>query len=100
MSCPRSLMTTSAARSTRLSLAPVAIADKVPVEQGHTTICFGAAEPDATGENHSSLPHAMIWPALASKRLVKKAATASGLLGNLRFSSVANTTLAADEIST
>ncbi len=57
---PRSLITTSAARSSRLSEAPLAMADTVPMEQGHTTICFGAAEPDATGENHASLPQATI----------------------------------------
>ena len=32
------------------------MAAKVPIEQGQITICFGAAEPDATGENQSSRP--------------------------------------------
>ena len=60
MSWPRSLITTSAARSSRLSEVPLAMAETVPMEQGQTTICLGAAEPEATGENHSSLPQATI----------------------------------------
>lgn len=48
--------TTSAARSIRLSLMPCAIAATVPVEQGQITMVRGAADPDATGENQSSLP--------------------------------------------
>lgn len=47
ISCPRSLITTSAARSSRLLLIPVATAASVPVEQGQMTICLGAALPDA-----------------------------------------------------
>ena len=49
ISCRRSLIATSAARSIRLLQAPVAIADKVPVEHGSTTIAVGAPEPEAAG---------------------------------------------------
>ena len=31
------------------------MAERVPVEHGQTTIFAGAAEPEATGENHSSI---------------------------------------------
>ncbi|MNL87633.1 hypothetical protein D3C87_2168730 [compost metagenome] len=56
INCRRSLSTTSAARSIRLLQAPVAIADRVPVLQGTTTIAEGAPEPEATGAIQSSLP--------------------------------------------
>src|SRR3569623_146344 len=45
MSWRRSFITTSAARSRRSSLLPCAIADKVPLVQGHTPIARGALEP-------------------------------------------------------
>ena len=48
----RSFNATSAARSIRLLLAPVAMADKLPVEHGHTTIGTGAPDPLATGAVH------------------------------------------------
>ena len=56
-SCPLSFKTTSLARSIKLSDIPCAIAPSEPIEQGQTTICFGALEPDATGENQSSFVH-------------------------------------------
>ena len=74
MSCPRSFSTTSAPRSIKLSEAPIATADNVPVEQGQIIICLGAAEPEATGENHSSLPQTIICSGCAAKRSVKNAA--------------------------
>jgi hypothetical protein len=42
----RSFNVTSAARSIRLLQAPVAMADKVPVEHGTTTMAAGEPEPD------------------------------------------------------
>src|SRR3569623_1608715 len=44
MSWRRSFITTSAARSRRSSLLPCAIADKVPLVQGHTTIARGSSD--------------------------------------------------------
>src|SRR5471030_2921844 len=69
----RSLRVTSAARSIRLLQAPVAIADKVPVEHGTTTIAAGAPEPEATGDIQSSLPYTLICPAAAPVYSVRKA---------------------------
>ena len=46
----------------RLSLAPLAIADRVPVEHGHTTMDAGAPEPEATGAVHCSRPHTTSRP--------------------------------------
>ena len=62
---PRSLMTTSAARSSRFSLAPVAIADSVAMLAGQTTMRRGAPEPLASGEVHSSSPNTRSWPSRA-----------------------------------
>jgi hypothetical protein len=59
------LITTSAARSSKFSLAPVAMADTVAMLAGHTTMRSGAPEPLATGEVHSSSPNTRNCPSRA-----------------------------------
>ena len=98
-SWPRSFMTTSAARSIKLSDIPWAIDATLPAEHGQTTICFGAAEPEATGENQSSLPHTTKRSGSQFRCLTNAALAASGPEGSLRSCSVASTTLAADDIN-
>src|SRR5450830_2029575 len=94
----RSLRVTSAARSIRLLQAPVAMADKVPVEHGTTTIAAGAPEPEATGDIQSSLPYTRICPAAAPVYSVGKACIICGLGGSATSVSVAITNCEALEI--
>src|SRR5690554_2318606 len=100
ISWPRSLITTSAARSIKVSLLPVAIALKVPVEHGHTTMRLGADDPEAMGENHSSFPYTCNCSDVTLKRSRNCSAIAAGAAGKRQLSSVANTTRAALDITT
>src|SRR3990167_6109715 len=94
----RSFSTTSAARSIRLLQAPLAMADRVPVEQGTTTMALGAPEPEAAGAIQSSLPYTRICPEDAPVYSLRKACMACGLAGRLTSVSVAITSCAALEI--
>ncbi len=95
---PRSLITTSAARSSKLSDAPTAIAETVPRLQG-TLSFLGAADPEATGLNRC-LYHILL--AVLAWRYI------AHLIAHWLFSlpeslipdSISNTTRAALEIST
>ena len=69
----------------------------VPIEQGAITICLGAADPDATGENQSSRELSSIVPSAAAKRCSSQRAQASASVGQVSPSSVAITTRAASE---
>src|SRR5690606_4733203 len=80
---------TSAARSIKLLQAPVAIADRVPVEQGTTTMAVGAPEPEAGGAIQSSLANTRICPGAAPVYSVRKACMACGLAGSTTSVSVA-----------
>ena len=79
---------------------PWLIAASVPVEHGHTIICLGAADPEATGENHCSLPKTVICSASALNLSVNILLAASGAAGNFKPTSVSNTTRAALEHNT
>ena len=98
ISCRRSLRATSAARSMRLLLAPVAMAERVPVEQGQTTMAAGALEPDAGGAIQSLWPNTRTWPGAAPVYSVRKACMACGLGGSTTSVSVAITSCAALEM--
>ena len=98
INCRRSLIITSAARSIRLLLAPVAMAESEPEEQGQTTIERGAAEPLATGANHSCSPKTRNSFASVPKRWLKKSTTATGSCGSSISLSAFSTTRAAGEI--
>ncbi|MNI52348.1 hypothetical protein D3C73_1071200 [compost metagenome] len=98
ISCRRSFRVTSAARSIRLLQAPVAIADRVPVEHGTTTIAAGLPEPEATGDIQSSFPYTRICPSAAPVYSLRKACIIWGLAGNVTSVSVAITSCAALEI--
>lgn len=94
----RSFRATSAARSMRLLQAPVATADRVPVEHGQITMALGALEPEAGGAIQSFWPNTRICPAAAPQYSVRKACIACGLAGKATSVSVAITSCAALEI--
>jgi len=56
INCPRSLRTTSAARSIKLSDNPMETAANVPMEHGQITILRRPPEPDANPEYQSKRP--------------------------------------------
>ena len=94
-----SFNTTSAARSMRFWANPLAMAARLPMVQGHTTMASGGLEPEAGGANHSSRPNTCNCPGAAPKRAASSVSTSAGRPGNCQPSYCLATTCATWEYS-